>query len=108
MPQPRIKITVLKLMDMRELYGNEDLGVTATMGPVCDLFKEGQEFVLDFAKDNPVMPAGFCPGAFMDLYRWIHALRFGADFPWVKEKGKVVACCTDGFRPVVFRLERLE
>ena len=108
MAEPKIKITVVKVMDMNEIYGAEELGVTPTMSPLCEFFRKGQEFILDFEQNDPVLPRGFCPGAFMDIYRWIHALRFGANFHWIKEKGKVVVCCTDGLRPVVFRLERIE
>jgi len=26
----------------------------------------------------------------------------------MKEKGVVISCCTDGLRPVIFKLERIE
>ena len=65
---------------------------------------EGQEFITDLVR----IPEGFCPGAFADIFRYVSALRSGANYPWMKEKGTVLACCTDGFRPVVFRLERIE
>jgi uncharacterized repeat protein (TIGR04076 family) len=33
----------------------------------------------------------------------------GGNFdPWVKEKGTAIACCTDGYRPVVFKIEAIE
>jgi len=44
----------------------------------------------------------------MDISRYLSGLRAGADYNWMNEKGKVLVCCTDGFRPVVFRLERIE
>jgi len=34
-------------------------------------------------------------------------LAFGGDFPWFKEKGIAISCCSDGLRPVVFKLERI-
>jgi len=74
------------------------------MDSVCNQFKEGQEFVTDIAK----VPEGFCPSAFVDIFRFISGLQSGADYPWMNEQGKVLVCCTDGFRPVVFRLERIE
>jgi uncharacterized repeat protein (TIGR04076 family) len=33
---------------------------------------------------------------------------FGADLPWMTHPGKAVTCCTDGFRPVSFLVERIE
>ncbi|RLB26553.1 MAG: TIGR04076 family protein, partial [Deltaproteobacteria bacterium] len=29
-------------------------------------------------------------------------------YPWLKQKGVAIACCTDGLRPVIFKLERIE
>ena len=28
--------------------------------------------------------------------------------PWMKDGNMLVACCTDGIKPVVFKLERLD
>jgi uncharacterized repeat protein (TIGR04076 family) len=28
--------------------------------------------------------------------------------PWVEQKGAAIACCTDGYRPVVFKIEWIE
>ena len=101
---PKVKITVVKRPNLDEIHADSDLGCTPQMDPVCDRFREGQEFVTDFSS----VPEGFCTGAYADIYRFLSGLRFGADYPWVKEPGKVLVCCTDGFRPVVFRLERIE
>jgi len=37
---------------------------------------------------------------------WSH-LALGGDFPYVRENGGIISCCSDGMRPVVFKLERL-
>jgi len=74
------------------------------MEPVYGRFTEGQEFVTDMS----AMPEGFRPGAFVDLFRYISGLRAGANDPWMNEPGKVLVCCTNGFRPVVVCLERIE
>ena len=100
----KVKITVVKLLDLNDIHGNADLGCSGKMDPVCLRFTEGQEFV----DDGTQMPEGFCPAAYVDIYRFTSGLRFGAHYPWMNEKGKVLACCTDGFRPVVFRIERIE
>jgi len=31
----------------------------------------------------------------------------GGDFPWMRQRGTMITCCTDGLRPVVFKLERV-
>lgn len=101
----KVKITVIKKLDMRELFGDEDVGAADGMAPVCGAFAVGDEFVID---SGTGMPDGFCQGAFMDLSRFISGLRFGADYPWMKEPGTMVCACPDGLRPVIFRLERLD
>ena len=100
----KVKITVVKRLNFNEIHGDSDLGCSAELDPVCDQFSEGQEFVTDMT----TVPEGFCPGAFADIFRFISGLRSGANYPWMNEQGKVLVCCTDGFRPVVFRLERIQ
>jgi uncharacterized repeat protein (TIGR04076 family) len=100
----KVKITVVKRLNFDEIHADSDVGCSAKMDSVCDQFKEGQEFVTDMTR----VPEGFCPGAFVDIFRFISGLRSGANYPWMNEPGKVLVCCTDGFRPVVFRLERIE
>jgi uncharacterized repeat protein (TIGR04076 family) len=74
------------------------------LGP-CELFQEGQEFVTDVFKN---MPQGFCPWAWNDIYKNLVVLGVGVGSELLyKEPNVVVACCSDGLRPVVFKLERL-
>ena len=61
-----------------------------------ELFEEGQEFVV---KSPYQPPEGFCQWAWADIRQFILGVYFG----W---EDAVVACCTDGFRPVIFKLER--
>ena len=98
------KITVVKRLNFDEIHADTDLGCSATLDAVCPMFAEGQTFVVDMTG----VPEGFCPAAVGDIFRFISGLRSGANYPWMNEPGKVLACCTDGFRPVVFRLERVE
>ena len=97
----QLKITVLK----RELY--KDLvnvyAADKNLMP-CTKFKDGQEFILD-TKD---MPADFCSWAWADIQRDIAATFHGASFPWMEQKGAIISCCTDGLRPVVFKIERID
>ena len=99
----KIKITVVKRLNFNDIHANSDLGCSANIDPVCDEFMEGQEFITDMAR----VPEGFCAGAFVDISRFVSGLRAGANYPWMNEKGKALVCCTDGFRTVVFRLERI-
>lgn len=101
----KVKITVIKKLDMRELFPNQDVGAIDDLAPVCGAFEVGDEFVIDGATG---IPDGFCQGAFMDMSRFVSGLRFGADYPWMKEPGTVICACFDGLRPVIFKLERLD
>ena len=65
--------------------------------------REGDQFLYTGGAE---MPAGFCPWAWIDLYRSVSALSCGASYtPWQRREGVNVVCCTDGLRPVTFLLE---
>lgn len=100
----QVKITVVKKLDRDVIHADSHLDCSCKGPPVCPLFEEGQEFIAD----TKTMPAGFCPGAFADLFRYITGLEAGADYEWMNERGTVLACCNDGFRPVIFKLERIQ
>jgi len=94
----KVKITVLKKLDtgsLRRNYGG-DLGE-------CP-FRVNDEFV----SEELGMPEGFCPWAWADIQRDVAHLALGGDFPWMKIEGTGISCCTDGLRPVVFKLKRIK
>lgn len=99
----KMKITVLKTMNFNQLYGDKP-PIAFNDAPQCPRLTEGQEFIFDPGQ----LPAGFCPWAFSDLYTAIAHLRFGGGFPWVKNKREMLSCCSDGARPVLFKIELLE
>jgi uncharacterized repeat protein (TIGR04076 family) len=53
------------------------------------------------------MPEGFCTWAWDDITKDVETLRFHGNFQWFEEPGVSVNCCTDGLRPVVFKIERV-
>jgi uncharacterized repeat protein (TIGR04076 family) len=95
-----IKITVVKKVETGEIH--EEFAVEGAES-VCPLVKLGAEFV----SKNMGVPDGFCSWAWADIHRDVAHLAMGGDFPWMREKGEMVSCCTDGLRPVIFKLERL-
>jgi uncharacterized repeat protein (TIGR04076 family) len=71
---------------------------------MCDAFTEGQTFLVD----HPfTMPEGFCPWAWADIRQHIIAIMAGANPHWIKQQGTAIAGCSDVFRPVIFRMERI-
>jgi len=100
----RVKITVIKKTDSKQIFGdNPPMGQSIE---ACSKFKEGQEFIVDDTRGHGGMPEGFCHWAWNDLYKIVTTLKHGGDFPWMKEEGTSVSCCTDGLRPVIFELRR--
>lgn len=100
---PLCKITVLK----RILH--QDLAVACLEEQyqgieLCDRFEEGQEFlVTDLAEP----PQGFCAWAWADIRHDLLTVAYGGDVPGMKEPGTAVSGCTDWFRPVIFKVERM-
>lgn len=72
---------------------------------VCDRVKDNQEFIIS----NPYeMPEGICAYAWADIRPQILAIASGGTFEFLKEKNTAVATCTDLFRPVIFKIEKID
>jgi len=99
----KLKVTVLRRFAPGEVFDEAPIGV-GEMGK-CSVFRDGEEFVVGA---GGVMPEGFCVWAWDDIYKSVLTLRYNGDFPWFTEEGATVTCCTDGLRPVIFRIERME
>ena len=67
----------------------------------CGFLKDGQEWVV-----GSQAPADFCHWAWADIQGIVMTLARGGNFLGVRP-GIFITCCTDGFRPVFFKLERL-
>lgn len=103
---PRCRITILKRTLNRDLIDQYLDDAYKDMGP-CECFEEGQQFVIDPAQ----VPEEFCARcawAWADIRKDIVAVASGADMPGVKQPGTVITGCRDWFRPVIFKLERME
>lgn len=97
----KVKITVLHKEFYPEL-ADAYLTDGKEVGP-CSLLNVGDEFVFE---GSARMPEGFCPWAWIDIYGNVSAISNGATYtPWNKRSGQTIVCCTDGIRPVVFRVE---
>jgi uncharacterized repeat protein (TIGR04076 family) len=100
----KVKITVLK-KEFDSALAEEYLTDGEAAG-ACPLLHVGDEFLYEGGAE---MPAGFCPWAWIDIYHGVSALSAGASFaPWNSRDGEQILCCTDGIRPVVFRVEALD
>lgn len=100
---PKIKITVIKRFSPEDVFGHEYKTPTGKVVERCH-FEDDQEWI----SENGEMPEGFCGWAWTDLARSIHVLRFGGNFKDWTEDGTMYDACSDGVRPVCFKLERIE
>ncbi len=87
------KITVLK----KTLHSDLCQQYKGKPGQICTVLEEGQEFIVTSSPYRP--PEGFCYWAWADIRAGILSVYFGRE-------GALVTCCTDGFNPVIFKLER--
>jgi uncharacterized repeat protein (TIGR04076 family) len=75
----------------------------------CPVFTEGQLFETEYEKPN-----GFCDWAWNDIHPYVASLMTGGNFSegmfsnWMNDKNTIIACCTDGVRPVIFEIRRVE
>jgi len=88
------KITVLKLDFNEDLYKLYPYGHASP----CGRLTVGQEFI-SICRWDP--PEGLCVWAWRDLIPIIQSYHEGREHP-------SISCCTDGLRPVFFKLERIE
>jgi uncharacterized repeat protein (TIGR04076 family) len=102
---PTCKISVLKTLyheDLAEEYRRLDV----PKGP-CPFFEKGDQFTVDYLVQRP---EGFdCDWAWDDIHKVLMVLMLNGDYgTWMKNPNNFITCCTDGVKPVVFKIERLE
>jgi len=100
----KVRITVVKAFSNEDVFGGDLPPNWKVAVSVCEDHWFGQEFFFD----GTTCPEGLCPWAFADIFRDILHLWKGGDFPWVGKPGVMYSACTDGTKPVVFKLERVE
>ena len=101
---PTVRITVLKTLfheDLADEYRRPDVHY----GP-CPFFTAGQEFTVNYLAERP---EGFaCDWAWDDIHKILFALMVGGSFgTWMNDPKVFITCCTDGVKPVIFKVERL-
>lgn len=102
----KCKITVLKRglnSELAERYSNDIV-------EKCPFFQEGQEFICSLFEK----PQNFCDWAWNDINKVVAVLGRGGNFStdvfnnWMKDDKTMIVCCTDGMRPVSFKVERMD
>ena len=99
----KVKITVLK----KEFYKDyaEEYLTNGVLAGSCPELEIGDEFIYE---GGAKMPYGFCPYAWQDIYSSVSDLSGSKNIDniWYKNSKTKIICCTDGVRPVAFKLEQ--
>ena len=99
----RMKITVVKGFTAEEVFrGKVPDHFPENFESPCPMHPVGQEFVME----NLNCPEEFCNWAYADIQKDLVNLYFGTNYYRVKKANWV--SCTDGMRPVVFKIEKIE
>ena len=97
-----VKITVMKKLGTKELWG--DTAPSSSAEDVCPRFHVGDVYV----SERLTMPEGWASSwAWHDIFKEVLQLHLGGDF-FVDPGNVIYSCCTDGMRPVFFKIERDE
>ena len=70
----------------------------------------GQEFIIDSHSYETMNGGQFCMEAWDAINRYVYAAIQGGSIMegWTNDEKMMIACCNDGTRPVVFKIERLD
>jgi uncharacterized repeat protein (TIGR04076 family) len=99
----KCKITVLKRIvniDLAEEY----LDIAGDFG-ACEQFSDGQEITVERHFE---IPEDFCSWAWADIRGDIKTIAAGGNLAWIKSPGTAITGGTDIFRPVIFKIERID
>ncbi|MFX1340156.1 MAG: TIGR04076 family protein [Promethearchaeota archaeon] len=102
---PKCRITIIKRMLNEDLINEYIIEEYKGMSK-CECFEDGQEFIID--PNLAKVPEGFCHWAWADIRNEINLIASGGNIFGMRQKGTAITACTDWFRPVYFKIQRLE
>jgi len=97
----RARITVIKRAFHGDVVAEFFPSLVGKIG-TCSVVADRQSFVVE--GPFPKKPDGFCDWAWTDIHKVVALTMMGAN----PTPGTEFSCCSDGLRPVTFRIERLE
>jgi len=109
--QHECKITVLETKVFTEYQ--EKYLANPKSGP-CPCFKAGDTFVLKRTSEQDdfyhLMNGKFCGEAWDAISRYVYTALQGGSImhKWTNDERMMIACCNDGTRPVIFKIERID
>ncbi len=109
--QHECKITVLETIVFPD-YQKKYLA-NPQSGP-CPCFKAGDTFLLKRTSEQDdfyhLMNGKFCGEAWDAISRYVYTALQGGSImhKWTNDERMMIACCNDGTRPVIFKIERID
>lgn len=99
-PNKKLTITVIDKKSFEDII-SKYCYAESDFAHICDQFEVGQVFYTDCPENRP---EGFCAWAWRNIQQEVKAAYAGHTLPWVKVPHTYIACCSDGFRPVIFEI----
>ncbi|MCE7744796.1 MAG: TIGR04076 family protein [Candidatus Heimdallarchaeota archaeon] len=99
------KITVVKVLEPKDIIGEDFILDSGEKIPKCPFFSEGDEFIVNKWGEKPEK---FCQFAFYSISKFVDVLRLGGGYDDWTGKDTLYGVCHDGIRPVCFKIQRLE
>ena len=109
--QYECKITVLDTKVFPEL---QEKYLANPKSCKCPFFNVGDTFVLKRTAEQDdfyhLMNGRFCGEAWDAVSRYVYAALQGGSImrSWTNDDRMMIACCNDGTRPVIFKIERID
>ncbi len=109
--QHECRITVLETMVFPEYQ--EKYLADPRSGP-CPCFKKGDTFLLKRTREQDdfyrMLDGRFCSEAWDAISRYVYTALQGGSIMhgWTNDERMMIACCSDGTRPVIFKIERID
>ena len=103
----KCRITVVK----KDLYADLIARYCDPAAVPCEVFEVGDEFLVDRESFfNLRFRKPFCSEAWDAIARYLYTGLQGGSIMkgWMKEENAMIACCSDGTRPVIFKIERID
>ena len=97
-----VKITVMKTLGTKELWGKD--APKSLAEDVCQRFKVGEVYVTEGTSMPKNWPCGW---AWHDIFKEVMHLSLEGKF-FIEPGNFIYTCCTDGMRPVFYKIERVE
>ena len=103
----KCKVTVIR-KDCHKDLQNEY--VNGRYSGTCPMFEVGQEFIFDHKGYESMNGGEFCMEAYDAIHKFIYAALQGGSLMkgYSRDEAVKIACCNDGTRPVIFRIERMD